>query len=235
MGIHGHEDKQLRTRGELRAFFMNESDLLRDIKNRWRNDTQRADYDPFGATLTEPEWEKEWEQVVDLTSLISIPGTTNYRWLESVHIQAMSFISGRAIIVFGNSTLPDGAENRVRGIYLPFGVREQERIYHPICISYSGNHFESLVFIQEPQVKEIPLFDSQQEMLPIRFCEELTAGEVVQPNFAWLQVPDILQGPKFILGVKERRHKKCLYFFHPTQGSFFPGTTPQRKMLREAR
>lgn len=206
----GFHDRRLTLRKALHNI-LSEGALRGPLWRRWRFHQTRINKEA-GLIFTEKEWAKEWDEIVALASAeprnrknvarrrsmvferqssLSYPDTNEsvnatYDSLEEIHVQALSCVLRRPIIVISDIVLRDIngealAPISFGGVYLPLDVQAScNKI--PLLLAYDMAHFSALVTMESSSDLPpalIPLTDYEGILLPINFC--IDPGE----NFNW--------------------------------------------------
>lgn len=210
LAMWGFHDRRLTLRKALHAI-LSEGELREVLWRRWRFQQTRINKEA-GLVFSETEWAKEWDEIVALASaeprnhknsarrrsmvlekqtslstVDSIDGNATYDSLEEIHVQALSLVLRRPIIVIADVVLRDIngealAPITFGGVYLPNDIPQADCHKVPLLLAYDTAHFSALVTMEatnELPPALIPLIDCENILLPIQFC--IDPG----PNFNW--------------------------------------------------
>ncbi|XP_054714358.1 OTU domain-containing protein 7B-like [Uloborus diversus] len=176
LGMWGYHDRLLTLRKALHSLLTNSS-YTDAFYRRWRWQTALQNKEA-GLILCEEEWEKEWINLLKLSSSeprqSSIQKNSNeqlstsnngtqsnsdcqleiYESLEELHIFVLAHVLKRAIIVIADTVLKDVtgepfAPIPFGGIYLPLECQPSECHRSPLCLTYDSAHFSALVPMDE--------------------------------------------------------------------------------------
>lgn len=173
----GFHDRRLTLRKALHNI-LSEGSLKSPLWRRWRFQQTRINKEA-GLIFSEIEWAKEWDEIVALASAeprnykkvarrrsvvferqpsLSCPDSSEtntnatYDSLEEIHVQALSCVLRRPIIVISDIVLRDIngealAPISFGGVYLPLDVQADcNKI--PLLLAYDMAHFSALVTME---------------------------------------------------------------------------------------
>lgn len=170
------EDKDLRLRTALNNFFKKHDSQLRNLweDNKIREQKKLGD---ASCEFTKKELDKEWEQVVMFASPSPKSGSTNYHFLEKIHIFALANLLKSTIIVLATKYVHSAYQpiqiNDIAGIYLPFLDKPfSPEIIQPIFIAFHNSHYSSLIAESPSTNYRIPLNDSNGNIPKIHFTDD---------------------------------------------------------------
>lgn len=176
LGMWGFHDRLLTLRKALHATLTkgaHRASLWR--RWRWQQTLQNRE---AGLVYSEEEWEREWENLLQLSSTrprsrTSKRGTCDvsggkgleavreddsehdiYESLEEIHVLALAHVLRRAIIVVADTVLKDVtgepfAPIPFGGIYLPLECRPSQCHRSPLVLTYDAAHFSALVAMEK--------------------------------------------------------------------------------------
>ncbi|KAH7643786.1 otu and uba-like domain-containing protein [Dermatophagoides farinae] len=188
LGMWGFHDRGLILRKALHLMLANSS-YTQAFYRRWRWQTHFQN-SKAGLSLSEHEWEKDWDSIVRLAS--TEPRSKNYdssnemtgaggkkapqdeyeeksyiyESLEEIHIFVLAHVLRRPIIVIADTMLKDSKGEAffpilLGGIYLPLECPDDCLMKSPLCLTFDAAHFSALVAMNI----ESPLINSK-ECLP---------------------------------------------------------------------
>ncbi|GFR14119.1 OTU domain-containing protein 7B, partial [Trichonephila clavata] len=171
LGMWGFHDRLLTLRKALHSLLMNSS-YTDAFYRRWRWQTALQNKEA-GLIYCEEEWEREWKNLLKLSSseprqssiqrnlsestCSSSNGTQCsdyqsevYESLEELHVLALAHVLKRAIIIISDTVLKDVtgepfAPIPFGGIYLPLECPASDCHRSPLCLTFDSAHFSALV------------------------------------------------------------------------------------------
>lgn len=175
LGMWGFHDRLLTLRKALHSLLTN-STYTDAFYRRWRWQTALQNKEA-GLIFCEEEWEKEWKNLIKLSSSEPrqssiqrnssehLSSSSNggqssdcqsevYESLEELHVHALAHVLKRPIIVIADTVLKDVtgepfAPIPFGGIYLPLECPPSECHRSPLCLTYDSAHFSALVPMDE--------------------------------------------------------------------------------------
>lgn len=194
LGMWGVHDRQLSLRETLYELLTNGA-RKEAIRRRWKWIEHHSNQsNELGLTLSESEWELEWDVVLGLSSPLPRKqednGSTStdqiYESLEAVHVFALAHVLKRPIVVVSDTILRNAKGEELSpvafgGIYLPLECSPSQCHRSPLVLCYDSAHFSPLVLMRtETNNKQIiPIIDVNRNLLPVHFAVD--PGE----NFDW--------------------------------------------------
>lgn len=171
-----NEDKDLRLRTALYNFVKKHEDELRNL---WEDNglRERKALGEASHTLTKEELDKEWKEIVTSASPFPTPGSTNYYFLEKIHIFSLANLLRTTIIVLTEKYVHGLSQplqlNDIGGIYLPFLYEPfAPETVRPLFITYSNRHFSALIAEAPSTNYRIPIIDSAGNILKVHFVDD---------------------------------------------------------------
>lgn len=176
LAMWGFHDRRLTLRKALHNV-LSEGKLREALWRRWRFQQTRINKEA-GLVFSEPEWAKEWEEIVGLASAEprnnknsarrrsmvlekqsslscadSIDGNATYDSLEEIHVLALAYVLRRPIIVLADVVLRDINGDALApitfgGLYLPLDIPQADCHKVPLLLAYDTAHFSALVTME---------------------------------------------------------------------------------------
>lgn len=143
-----------------------------------------------GYEMTEEQWTKEWQIVLELVSQSEYPFGNNgmqYSSLEEIHIFVLANVLRRTIIVLSNDVQRGNYDEPLTplnfpGIYLPLNWDPVDCVKTPLVIGYSHGHFTAVVSFEDGvfdrgevvddsglKIHGVPLQQHNGKPLPVHF------------------------------------------------------------------
>jgi OTU domain-containing protein 7 len=156
-GIH---DRLLTLRQSLH-YILTDSAMAASLRRRWTYDIEQRNKEAGGLVYSQDEWDKEWEEVLHLSSCQERQKDSSqphYLSLEEIHVFALAHVLHRPIIVISDKYLRDFDNVPIApiyfgGVYLPLEHHPKKCSKTPLLLTYEASHFSALVSI-EAQPKE---------------------------------------------------------------------------------
>lgn len=201
LAMWGFHDRKLTLRAALYAV-LSSGEYKDALWRRWRFQQTRLNKQA-GFVYSEVEWNKEWEEIVCMSSpeprqsksasrrrsvaineSSTIEDNATYESLEEIHIFALAHVLRRTIIVVSDTVLRDMNGEALApipfgGVYLPFEIPANDCYRAPLLLTYDMAHFSALVSMEastEQPPPLIPLIDYENVLLPIQFCIDPGSG-----------------------------------------------------------
>ena len=176
LGMWGFQDRDhILRRAVAHACFNTEGNTF---YRRWQYNREQENLQ-FGLQLEQPQWQREWEIVVNQASA-EVPARGNLESLEEFHIFVLANVLRRPVVMYAVPKMRSvqGATLQgvnFHGIYLPLLWDPHSCKKDPLPLSFYGGHFSALVVIDSPgQYRNgylvLPLTDYYGQQLPIRFA-----------------------------------------------------------------
>lgn len=194
LGMWGVHDRQLSLRETLYELLTNGA-RKEAIRRRWKWVEHHLNQsNDLALTLSEAEWELEWDVVLGLSSPLPRKQEDNgsnstdqiYESLEAIHVFALAHVLKRPIVVVSDTILRNAKGEELSpvafgGIYLPLECQPSQCHRSPLVLCYDSAHFSPLVLMRtETNNKQIiPIIDVNRNLLPVHFAVD--PGE----NFDW--------------------------------------------------
>ncbi|CAO4359821.1 unnamed protein product [Caenorhabditis nigoni] len=194
LGMWGVHDRQLSLRETLYELLTNGA-RREAIRRRWKWVEHHLNQsNDLALTLSENEWQLEWNVVLGLSSPLPRKQDDNgsnstdqiYESLEAIHVFALAHVLKRPIVVVSDTILRNAKGEELSpvafgGIYLPLECRPSQCHRSPLVLCYDSAHFSPLVLMRtETNNKQIiPIIDVNRNLLPVHFAVD--PGE----NFDW--------------------------------------------------
>lgn len=197
LGMWGVHDRQLSLRETLYELLTNGA-RKEAIRRRWKwIEHHQNQMNDLALTLSDTEWELEWDVVLGLSSPLPRKQEDNgsnstdqiYESLEAIHVFALAHVLKRPIVVVSDTILRNAKGEELSpvafpGIYLPLECPPSQCHRSPLVLCYDAAHFSPLVLMRtETNNKQIiPIIDVNRNLLPVHFAVD--PGE----NFDWSQL-----------------------------------------------
>lgn len=172
---------------------------------RWQREQEQTNLRVHGYSMTEQQWDKEWEIVLQLVSQEEYPighDGMQYGSLEEIHIFVLANVLRRTIIVVSSDILRGNYDESLSpvtfpGIYLPLNWDPVDCVKTPLVIGFAQGHFTAIVSFEDgvfdqgeaidgpvdqisDKIHGVPLQKHDGSPLPIHFLfaneEELADG-----------------------------------------------------------
>ncbi|XP_037079179.1 OTU domain-containing protein 7B-like [Pollicipes pollicipes] len=164
LGMWGFHDRLLTLRKALRPC-MTSGPHVAAFRRRWRWQVAQQNTEA-GLVYSEEEWEREWVNVITLSSSDprqnGLEGSHEeeparpdaslsvYESLEEIHVLVLAHILRRPIIVIADVTMKDVhgqplAPIPFGGVYLPLEVPPADCHCSPLALTFDAGHFSALV------------------------------------------------------------------------------------------
>lgn len=195
LGMWGVHDRQLSLRETLYELLTNGARKKEAIRRRWKWVEHHLNQsNDLALTLSEAEWQLEWDVVLGLSSPLPRKQEDNgsnstdqiYESLEAIHVFALAHVLKRPIVVVSDTILRNAKGEELSpvafgGIYLPLECPPSQCHRSPLVLCYDSAHFSPLVLMRsETNNKQIiPIIDVNRNLLPVHFAVD--PGE----NFDW--------------------------------------------------
>ena len=176
LGMWGFQDRDhILRRAVAHACFNTEGNTF---YRRWQYNREQENLQ-FGLQLEQPQWQREWEIVVNQASA-EVPARGNLDSLEEFHIFVLANVLRRPVVMYAEPKMRSvqGATLQglnFHGIYLPLLWDPHSCKKDPLPLSFYGGQFSALVVIDFPDQYRngyltLPLTDYYGQQLPIRFA-----------------------------------------------------------------
>lgn len=206
LGMWGVHDRQLSLRETLYELLTNGA-RKEAIRRRWKWMEHHANQsNDLALTLSDAEWELEWDVVLGLSSPLPRKQEDNgsnstdqiYESLEAIHVFALAHVLKRPIVVVSDTILRNAKGEELSpvafpGIYLPLECPPSQCHRSPLVLCYDAAHFSPLVLMRtETNNKQIiPIIDVNRNLLPVHFAVD--PGE----NFDWSQLDNNISSQQY--------------------------------------
>ncbi|KAK3747770.1 hypothetical protein QZH41_008806 [Actinostola sp. cb2023] len=175
------------------------SALLEDLQGfyhkRWQREHEINNLSRHGYQMTEDQWTREWQIVLELVSPNEYPlGNSGMQFssLEEIHIFILANVLRRTIIVVSNDIQKGNYDEPLSplnfpGIYLPLQWDPIDCIKSPLVIGYAQGHFTAIVSFEDGEfdrgeamdgiddhmkIHGVPLETGDGKLLPVHFLYE---------------------------------------------------------------
>lgn len=185
LGMWGVHDRQLSLRETLYELLTNGA-RKEAIRRRWKwVENHMNQSNGLALTLSENEWELEWDVVLGLSSPLPRKQEDNgsnstdqiYESLEAIHVFALAHVLKRPVVVVSDTILRNAKGEELSpvafgGIYLPLECPPSQCHRSPLVLCYDSAHFSPLVLMRtETNNKQIiPIIDVNRNLLPVHFA-----------------------------------------------------------------
>uniref|UniRef100_A0A1I7T822 ubiquitinyl hydrolase 1 n=1 Tax=Caenorhabditis tropicalis TaxID=1561998 RepID=A0A1I7T822_9PELO len=185
LGMWGVHDRQLSLRETLYELLTNGA-RKEAIRRRWKwIEHHMNQSNDLALTLSDAEWELEWDVVLGLSSPLPRKQEDNgsnstdqiYESLEAIHVFSLAHVLKRPIVVVSDTILRNAKGEELSpvafgGIYLPLECPPSQCHRSPLVLCYDAAHFSPLVLMRtETNNKQIiPIIDVNRNLLPVHFA-----------------------------------------------------------------
>lgn len=160
-GIH---DRLLTLRQALH-YTLADSPMAASLRRRWTYDIELRNKEAGGLVYSLSEWDKEWDEVLRLSSCqerVSDSSQPHYESLEEIHVFALAHVLHRPVIVISDKFLRDFdnvpiAPIYFRGVYLPLEHHPTKCSKTPLLLTYEASHFSALVSMEIKSPENVTL------------------------------------------------------------------------------
>ena len=156
-GIH---DRLLTLRQALQET-LTDSPMAGSLRRRWTYDIEQRNKEAGGLVYSQMEWDREWNDVLRLSSCQERPSDSlqpHYESLEEIHVFALAHVLHRPLIVISDKYLRDCDNVPIApiyfgGVYLPLERHPTKCSKTPLLLTYEASHFSALVSVESHAVE----------------------------------------------------------------------------------
>uniref|UniRef100_A0A915B122 ubiquitinyl hydrolase 1 n=1 Tax=Parascaris univalens TaxID=6257 RepID=A0A915B122_PARUN len=201
LGLWGVHDRHLMLRKTLHEM-ITQGSRRHTLYRRWRFAESKANQES-GLTLSDDEWQKEWQILLDSAAATPRKNTQRnelsmetesedseqvYASLETIHVFALAHVLKRSIIVVSDTVLRNAMGEELApipfgGIYLPLECPPEQCSRSPLVLCYDSAHFSAVVTMRPTPnstlLPIIPIVDKERNLLPVHFSVD------PGPDFTW--------------------------------------------------
>lgn len=171
LAVSNVEDDQHQLRSALQNFLLHDEygDKLHKI---WREHEEKLNAEKH-IVFTDENWKTEWNDIENLTK-----PNGGMKYLEKIHIFALSQLIQRPIIIYANEMLYDNNGMAIdaialRGMYLPIFAAEKTLQFNksPVLLAFNQYHFSAVIATTNVMPIRIPLVDNTFVGFPIHYVD----------------------------------------------------------------
>lgn len=191
LAVSNVEDDQHQLRSALQNFLLRD-DYEDKLYKIWREHQEELNAENH-IVFNDENWKTEWNDIKNLTK-----PNGEMKYLEKIHIFALSQLIQRPIIIYANEMLCDNDGMAIdaiglRGLYLPIFAAEKRLQFNksPVLLAFNQYHFSAVIATTNVMPIRIPLVDNTFVGFPTHYVD--TSHNAIQSSQCCFKLVDFLK------------------------------------------